>query len=127
MLTPEQLFTQIWERLTTQWSRIEIFRKVGRLGLPSAVPQIHRENVDFIRTLVSDPELSKVLVDPAAYVRDGHAARAPDRMTQQALATFEASLDAAALVFAHSILDAALLDCCRVCSMLAPKDWLPQL
>ncbi|MGH8488530.1 MAG: hypothetical protein ACREXS_06620 [Gammaproteobacteria bacterium] len=71
--------------------------------------------------------MSKMLVDPLAYVRDGHAGKAPRKMTQQAVHTFESSLDAASLVFGHSILDAALFDCCKVRAMVAPTDWLPQL
>jgi hypothetical protein len=39
--------------------------------------------------------------------------------------TFESALDAATLIFAHSVLDCAALDWCRVCALAAPDDFLP--
>ena len=32
-------------------------------------------------------------------------------------------VDAASIVFAHSVLDAAALDYCRVTALVAPGDW----
>jgi hypothetical protein len=45
------------------------------------------------------------------------------RMTHTAIKSAQNSVNAASLVFAHTVLDAWLLDLCRVTAMKAPQDW----
>lgn len=44
-------------------------------------------------------------------------------MTEMALKSAEQSVDAASIVFAHSVIDAAASDFLRVTSMASPADW----
>jgi hypothetical protein len=48
-------------------------------------------------------------------------------MTVTSVAAFEYALDAACLIFAHSVLDSAALDWCRVCARAAPNDLLHRI
>jgi hypothetical protein len=46
-------------------------------------------------------------------------------MTDQSVSAFESALDAASLIFAHSVLDSAALEWCRVCALVQPNDFMP--
>ena len=43
-------------------------------------------------------------------------------MTEQSVMTFQSALDAASLIFAHSVLDNAALEWCRVCKPCMLRD-----
>jgi hypothetical protein len=46
-------------------------------------------------------------------------------LIEHTVTTFASALDAATLIVAHSVLDSAALDWCRVCALAAPDDFLP--
>src|SRR5262249_16118379 len=45
-------------------------------------------------------------------------------MTEQAVTAFQSTLDAASLIFAHSVVDNAALDWCKVCAVVRPEDFI---
>jgi len=45
--------------------------------------------------------------------------------TDTALKNADAAVDAASLVFGHSIIDDCALEYCRVCALAKPEDWEP--
>jgi hypothetical protein len=45
-------------------------------------------------------------------------------MTDKSVTAFESALDAASLIFSHSLLDTAALDWCRVCALACPDDFM---
>ena len=49
----------------------------------------------------------------------------PGVLLEKTVSSFQASIDAASLVFAHSLLDASVLDYCKVCSVACPRDFEP--
>jgi hypothetical protein len=122
-----RLFIEVWNRLTLDWSRILTFHQMGTIGQDSARDAIHRSNLYFVQHSLLHGEYRKLLKDPESFVRDGLADRVPRSMTEAAVTTYRQTLDAASLVFAHSILDAAMFDCLRICALSAPKDWLAVL
>jgi len=123
----ERLFAQIFRRLTMEWNRISNFREVSQLGLHEATQKLYERNAEIIRHSLSDPEMRKLFTDPDAFISEGHAAAAPRELTRKAAGDFTSSVDAASLVFAHSLLDSSLQDCCRLCAILAPSDWVPTI
>jgi hypothetical protein len=125
METPEQFFTRVWVRLNSQWTSILTFRQLGRSGLPLATREALRSNFEFAEQLASSPEYEKLFTDRKKLLESGILKELPARMTRNAVEIFEATLDAASLVFAHSALDAAAYDYCRLCAMVAPRDLLP--
>lgn len=122
--TPEQFATRIWVQMAAQWSTIQTFRQLGQWGLPQASSKAQRQNVDLVYKLAFDPANAKYL-NQEAFLAFGLARFLPETMTKEAIETFEIALDAASLVFAHSVLDSAAQDYCRLCATLAPKDFLP--
>jgi hypothetical protein len=47
------------------------------------------------------------------------------RITEKSVTIFEAALDAASLIFSHSLLDTVAFDWCRVCALVCPDDFMP--
>lgn len=118
-----RLFIEVWNRLTHDWARLMTFRQMGVLGEEAAREAIHRSNTYFVEQSLLQGEYRKLLKDPEAFRREGLVERMPRDMTEAAVKDFRHTLHAACLVFAHSIFDAAMFDCLRVCAAAAPTDW----
>ena len=103
------------------------FRQMGVLGEEAARDAIHRSNTYFVEQSLLQGEYRKLLKDPEAFRREGLVERRPREMTEAAVNDFRHTLHAASLVFAHSILDAAMLDCLKVCATAASTDWVELL
>ncbi len=110
--------------MTSQWTTIQTFRQFGRWGLPLASSEARKQNIELGYKLAFDPAFEKYL-NREAFLASGLAQSLPNIMTQQAVETFEGALDASSLVFAHSLLDGTVHDYCRLCAMIAPRDFLP--
>ena len=122
MTGAEKLFTITFFAATSRWSGIYNFRTVAEAGLKHAALVIsskHRENAaEFLYS----PEYAKIWTKgkpPPELSLDSMTAQ----MTEKSLYEFQASLDAASIVFAHSIIDNAAFEYCRIISLIAPYDW----
>ena len=123
-MSPEdRLFVEVWNRLTSDWSRLTTFRQMGVLGEDAAREAIHRSNIYFVQQQLLHGEHQNLLKDRAAFIATGMAERMPHEMTEASVRNFRHTLHAATLVFAHSILDAAVFDCLRICASASPEDW----
>jgi hypothetical protein len=127
MTDPERLFVQIWNRLTADWGRLTTFRQMGVLGEDAARESIHRNNTHFVQQQLVHGQLQHLLKDREGFIADGMDLSMPNAMTEAAVLNFRTTLHAATLVFAHSILDAAVFDCVKICAAEAPTDWAGQL
>ncbi len=76
--------------------------------------------------LVYDPDFEGILVpiDPHS-PKTAISSKTVAVAAQSEMETFRVAVDAASLVFAHSILDDAALQYCRVTSIVAPSSWEP--
>lgn len=117
-------FADVWIKLTTDLEGVLTFRKMGMLGLESATAKLYASNVQFVREDLVSGDFKHFLKDPDAFVREGHDSTLIKAMTEGAVGCFEQSLNSAALVFAHSILDSALHDCLWISAFSAPQDWM---
>ncbi len=121
----DRLFIEVWNRLTYDWTRVTTFRQMGVLGEDAARDAIHRTNIRYVEQQLLNGEHASFLKDREAFIRDGWADRMPHEMTETSVRNFKQTLHAATLVFAHSILDAAMFDCVRICATSAPDEWTP--
>lgn len=117
------LFIEVWNRLTHDWARLMTFRQMGVLGEDAAREAIHQSNTYFVEQSLLQGEYKKLLKDPEVFRREGLTEQMPQAMTESAVNDYRNTLHSATLVFAHSILDAALFDCLRVCAAAAPSEW----
>jgi hypothetical protein len=101
---------------------------MGQLGLPAAKKAAEWHHERTVQQFTEAEEYASVFsVDREILIERGVFTGVAKTLTEQSVDTFEASLDAAALIFTHSVLDGAVLDWCRVCSMAEPTDFLPML
>lgn len=123
----DRLFIEVWNRLTSDWSRLTTFRQMGVLGEDAAREAIHQNHTYFVQQQLLHGEFQHLLKNRASFVSSGMAEAMPREMTETSVRNFRYTLHAATLVFAHSILDAAVFDCLRICAAAGPDDWRPHL
>ena len=121
MEDPEQLLNHIFLRTGNTWGVITSLRTTMEAGLPTARAAIEASNADFMRRQLSGGQRS-IFVDPSKVVAD-FAHGMVRGMTDITLTQARSSMDAASLVFSHSLLDGAALDYCRVTTIVDPGTW----
>jgi hypothetical protein len=124
--TAEDFFTDIFKRYLANWNVVISLRQVASVALPLAHSQLaslHKEQMAYI---AEHPMAQRLIVE-----KDGtHSPLSPDLQrfisqgaTDTALKNADAAIDAASLVFGHSIIDDCALAYCRVCALAKPDDW----
>ena len=119
----EVLFTKTFIRAQNRISIIYSFRNVASKGLPYATASVFEEWKNFSHKLASDSDAERLFVDKKAFEGIGGIKGLSDKLTEQSVRNFEVAVDAASLVFAHSVLDDTALGFCRVTASLSPTDW----
>lgn len=123
MTQAEELFNQAYVRTMKLWSSITTFRD-SLLGVSDAVLKRQQEQVGKMYDLLAyDPAYTKLLVNPKGFADKVNRAKFVAATADGFLKGTIDSLDAATVVFAHSVLDAAAFDYCRVTAIAAPGDW----
>jgi hypothetical protein len=121
MTDPEKLFNETHARYMRSWSVVHNFRDsfagvAADVGarLQTQAEVAHR---NFVIDSVAKNQVEFVHFDQTL------AKSAADFL----LTASYSALDAAALIFHHSILDGAVFDYCRVTAMASPQDWAQDL
>jgi len=120
---PERLFNDVMARCYDRWRFVLSFRITSKASMAAAAKQIEADKVAYVANMLSDPEFEKILIDKEKFFEANPPEKIVDEMTAQTIAEMGLMMNAASLVFVHSVLDAAALDFCRVTAMAAPKDW----
>lgn len=103
---------------------VNSLRHVAEIGLPGAIPGIYREWLDFAHELFHDPRHDHLFIDKEGAIREGGGVEGMGKaMAENQLRSFQSAVEAASLIFAHSILDSAALDYLRVTTLHNPSDW----
>jgi hypothetical protein len=101
----------------TGFSRIRFFREVAMAGRPIAGQEMFERHYGRMQELAkNDP--------PDVLERCGSLV---SQMTFYVVTEAQASIDAASLVFAHSILDDIASECCSISFQAAPGEWAPTI
>lgn len=128
MTEAEKLLNETFARWLYTQSVVSNFRSTLKEVASSASEHLHARMTDLSRSLFEDPMWKGLLVD----IETGEPARPKPAVDYAELGkiaargifeTTYASLDAAVLVFYHSLLDGLVYDCCRVTALHAPEDW----
>lgn len=118
--TPEIVYTLTFKRMMTSWSVIDSFRQVGLAGMPHAERIVRAERAEWVQNLSSTGRLTGMFVeDMSSEDLEAYAATLTNVTMQQA----NYSVDAASLVFAHSVLDDALRSFIEVSMKMCPEFW----
>jgi hypothetical protein len=115
---PTRRLTELYVRSMINFTKIRTFRKLTSEESCARWRELYREWFDFPTYLGSigwrfpDGALSPQW-------RDDIAAE----MTEDTLFNFRGAVDAASLVFAHSVLDNFASQCCTISALARPDDW----
>ena len=124
MTEAEKKFTETFISCNSRFTVIFSFREISRLGLPTATPHIYDRYLEFADELFNDPQNEKLFKDKQkAHEAVGGVEALGTKMAQDLVGNYKASVDAASLIFAHSVIDNAAFNYCFCCAMANPKDW----
>ncbi|MEZ5490259.1 MAG: hypothetical protein R3F50_08060 [Gammaproteobacteria bacterium] len=126
MATAEELFSNTFGSVTTRFTGILSLRKIAGLGILAVTPALYEEWMGFAVDLFHGPESDKFFHDKDAGLKVlGGVDNLGQQLVENEIRTFTAAIDAASLVFAHSIVDGAVLDYLRVTYAHSKESWLP--
>jgi hypothetical protein len=118
---PDIRWTEIFMTVGRKFAQISLFRRLAKSGILQSVPKLFNDNDAFLRYLESE-ESGWVIPDPGA-VKDKRQEMLA-ALTETNVKTADAAVDAACLVFAHSVVDAIVSDVIRLVADIAPEEWI---
>jgi len=132
MTEAEILFNETFVRWLRAGAIVTNFRKTFTAVASDASEHLEGLATELVRSLHEDPQWRGILKDiktgepagpglPSDYQKLGKIG------AKDIFDTSYASLDAATLVFYHSLLDGVAFDYCRVTALHAPQDWEQEL
>jgi hypothetical protein len=123
-VTGDKEFTGVFSRMIRGWSAIDSFRQVAIAGIPYATKIVETHHEFFVRDLATSGKLSEFIIgikDPSDLLKTARWLR--ESLTKQAVENATASVDAASIVFGHTILDDALGSFIEMTGDLAGGFW----
>lgn len=115
---------EIFMRCRFHFDNIRTFRRISLAGPAAASGAIYEEWYQYPYPDFAVDTLGPIFegLDP----RSDEVRQALSKTkTQEALTSAQSFVDAASLVFAHSVLDDIASECCRISVLAGPDDWLP--
>lgn len=119
----EQLFNDVVGRSLRIWSFISSFRMNASEAMAVAKEHIREQRAAIVSQILDGPEWDKIFPDKEGLFKAISPGKMVSQMTELAMEQTQAAVDAASIIFAHSLLDGALIDYCRVTALVAPEDW----
>ena len=124
MPTPaETLFSETHGRTMRAWSTVSIFRQVVQAGFATAMQVKTRESEALYDQMISGPDYMKLVTNIEGFRKAMPKEKFVELGVKQSAETASNSLDAATVLFGHSMVDGAAFDFCRVTALHAPQDW----
>lgn len=127
MTEAEKLFNETHARLLSAYSIILGFRNSFTEVSDAVENQLQVKAETMFRRLIEDPQWEGLLTSEPGLegtrIFRGKDQQLAKKSAEALLKQNYGSLDAATLIFFHSLLDAIALDYCRVTALHAPQDW----
>jgi len=123
MSPAERLFNDVVARCYDRWRFVLSFRITAKASMAAAAKQIEADKISFVADMLYGSEFDKILIEKKKFFEMNPPEKIVQSMTEQTVQEMELVMNAASIVFVHSVLDAAALDYCRVTALAAPKDW----
>lgn len=128
MATPaETLFSETHGRTVRAWSTVSIFRQVVQAGLAAAKQEKAKEAESLYDRVISDPDYMKLVTDVEGFRKAMPKEKFVEFGVKQSAETAANLLNAATILFGHSMVDGSAFDYCCVTALHAPNDWEPEL
>lgn len=123
-MSADTKFTIVFSRMNKGWAVIDSLRNVALAGMPYAAKIVDTQHRSFVSDITSSGELEKHIIG----IKDSEDLRRTadflrEKLTEQTLKNASYSVDAASLVFAHTVLDDALSSFLEITSEVATTYW----
>ena len=123
-MSVDEQFTKAFSRITRGWAVIGSLRKVALAGMPYAARVVDGQHKSLMADLTASGQLEKFIIgikDSQDLQKTADFLR--EKLTEQTLKNASYSVDAASLVFAHTVLDDALNSFLEITSEVARDFW----
>jgi hypothetical protein len=128
MTEAEKLFNETFDRWLYATSVVSNFRSTFYAVASTASERMEERISGMFQSMFEDPWWEGIVVDiktgkPSSPMPAEEYRKFGKIGAQEIVNSSYASLDAAVLVFYHSLLDASVFDYCRATALHAPQDW----
>lgn len=128
MPTPaEKLFNETFGRYLSTRNTVATFKQIVHLGIRAAEKAKTEEASRLYDEMMSSPQYENLFTDREGFRKSVPKENFTGVLVKYSLETSVNSLNAATIVFAHSMVDGAAFDYCRVTALHAPEDWEPDI
>lgn len=124
MAEANRRFGEVFLLLTQRSVDTNSLRRLTTIGLPHAEAHLFRQFRTFVEDLAAGPEFDTYFLDREMALRYfGGLNGMAEQMSSNQLDRYQWIVDSAALVFAHSAVDAAATELCWITALAEPDDW----
>jgi hypothetical protein len=124
-----QFYTAEWRwatafgRFFLNFINLEAFYSTTVRSLDSNKTQIEKDWRDGLKKAANDPAYAELKKENPLFVNTDIGEKFANAMGSRSVRLSKQTVDAAALVFAHTLLDVALSDACWISFAAKPQDW----
>jgi len=121
-MTPEELFTETFRNIVNGWAIVTSLRQFSELSMPTALVAMEQQSMAAAEYMIQERMIVPIEGHPLA--ADGNTKQLLSRlMADQSKANVVWAIDAASVIFMHSMLDDVLASLCEVAALQSPSDW----
>jgi hypothetical protein len=121
-MNPDELFTEVYNRMLEGWHEVWSFREVSMVGLQVGWPHVVSLKEKFLKDLASGPDFQQIVRNPEEFAKIGFQELA-SRTARMSVGAAKTAVDSASLIFIHSIVDAGAVGLLRAISAVDPSGW----
>jgi len=118
------LFSMSFINTSNRFSHVQSFRRLAEMNLNEIAPSVHNEWSQFYTDLCTNEKYRDLFEDRDALLKEADRQKDfgfyIDAMTGKDL---NVSIDAASLVFMHSVIDSAVYEFCHALAYVSPLSW----
>lgn len=131
MENAEQAYTRVFWWFLSRWANLDTFRQLAKDGLSRVIPRVHATTQGTVAEWLTDGSFEELFICPEGMSADelvwsmlrrvGGADGLVSSLASATIQSQEFAIDAASLVFAHTILDTAAHEFCRIVFLVSPR------
>jgi hypothetical protein len=119
----EEDFGFICTKFLNQMNAIMVCRETASFALVASHAEIEQRNFNALSSCLRNEDIRNIFKDPTSLVANGQHVSFAKSIAASAVVSSFRTVDSASIVFAHSILEAALIDLLKLTFKASPSDW----
>ena len=129
ILKANELFTKTFFRSIQRFNEIITFRRTSKMGFSQALNSVQQESYQTAMEFYHDVKYKDIFIDKeGVFKAAGGIQGLAKKLTEQQFKSYQKSIDEASVVLAHSALDSAAFEYCRVIELIAPPEkWMTNI